>query len=247
MTETAVEPVAAEVDQWLASFEEALASGDSAAAADLFAQDGFWRDLVAFTWNIKTLEGPEEIRAMLDATLARVKPSDWRTTEPPDAADGITEQDAHLAGHILEAGRALVVGVNKWDAASKEARETIKRDLDRERAHEVMDEIMRGEATPAQIGAFLVALRLKGETADEIAGCAEAMRGHVLAVRPQRRLPRADLRVEGRREAGREDLALPADVVVLTCQTVDGPQDLAMEPSTLTGFLSWVESAPGVR
>ena len=68
-----------------------------------------------------------------------------------------------------------------------------------------------------------------------------------LAVRPQRRLPRADLRVEGRREAGREDLALPADVVVLTCQTVDGPQDLAMEPSTLTGFLSWVESAPGVR
>jgi len=48
-----------------------------------------------------------------------------------DAADGITEQDAHLAGHILEAGRALVVGVNKWDAASKEARETVKRDLDR--------------------------------------------------------------------------------------------------------------------
>jgi len=68
-----------------------------------------------------------------------------------------------------------------------------------------------------------------------------------LAVRPQRRLPRADLRVEVRREASRDDLALPADVVVLTCQTVDGPQDLAMEPSTLTGFLSWVESAPGVR
>ena len=41
---------------------------------------------------------------------------------------------------------------------------------------------MRGEATQAQIGGFLVALRLKGETADEIAGCAEAMREHVLAV-----------------------------------------------------------------
>jgi GTP-binding protein len=48
-----------------------------------------------------------------------------------DAADGITEQDAHLAGHILEAGRALVVAVNKWDAASNEQRETVKRDLDR--------------------------------------------------------------------------------------------------------------------
>jgi anthranilate phosphoribosyltransferase len=50
------------------------------------------------------------------------------------------------------------------------------RNLSREQSREVMDEIMRGEATQAQIGGFLVALRLKGESADEIAGCAEAMR-----------------------------------------------------------------------
>src|SRR5438093_794686 len=49
-----------------------------------------------------------------------------------------------------------------------------------------MNQIMRGDATPGQIGGFLVALRLKGETPDEIAGFAEAIRGHVLAVRPQR-------------------------------------------------------------
>ncbi len=60
------------------------------------------------------------------------------------------------------------------------------RSLSREQAREVMDEIMRGEATQAQIGGFLVALRLKGESADEIAGCAEAMRDHVLPVRPER-------------------------------------------------------------
>ena len=48
--------------------------------------------------------------------------------------------------------------------------------LDRARARAVMGEIMRGEATQAQIGGFLVALRAKGETADEIAGCADAMR-----------------------------------------------------------------------
>src|SRR5881409_4251191 len=49
-----------------------------------------------------------------------------------------------------------------------------------------MNEVMEGDATPAQIGALLVALRMKGETADEIAGCAEAMREHALPVRPQR-------------------------------------------------------------
>ena len=59
-------------------------------------------------------------------------------------------------------------------------------DLTRDDARGAMDTIMSGEATPAQIGGFLVALRLKGETADEIAGCAEAMRAHVLPVRPRR-------------------------------------------------------------
>ncbi len=48
-----------------------------------------------------------------------------------DAALGIAEQDAHLAGHILEAGRALVVGVNKWDRVPAGRRDDAKRDLDR--------------------------------------------------------------------------------------------------------------------
>ncbi|HEX9416307.1 MAG TPA: anthranilate phosphoribosyltransferase [Gaiellaceae bacterium] len=60
------------------------------------------------------------------------------------------------------------------------------RNLSREEARAAMAEIMLGEATPGQIGGFLVALRLKGETADEIAGCAEAMREHVLPVHPRR-------------------------------------------------------------
>jgi anthranilate phosphoribosyltransferase len=61
-----------------------------------------------------------------------------------------------------------------------------RHDLERDEARSVMGEIMGGEATPAQIGGFLVALRAKGETAEEIAGCAEAMREHVLAVTPTR-------------------------------------------------------------
>jgi anthranilate phosphoribosyltransferase len=62
-----------------------------------------------------------------------------------------------------------------------------RRDFTREDARAVMDEIMAGDATPAQIAGFLVALRAKGETADEIAGCADSMRAHVIVVRPQRR------------------------------------------------------------
>ena len=60
------------------------------------------------------------------------------------------------------------------------------RNLSREDARAVMGSIMSGEATPAQIAGFLIALRAKGETADEIAGCAEAMREHALPVRPRR-------------------------------------------------------------
>ena len=76
-------------------------------------------------------------------------------------------------------------------------------DLSREQARDVMDEVMHGEATPAQIGGFLVALRLKGETADEIAGCAEAMRAHVLRREAEARRPRGHRRDGRRRRSGR--------------------------------------------
>jgi anthranilate phosphoribosyltransferase len=51
-----------------------------------------------------------------------------------------------------------------------------RRDLGREQMTLVMDQIMTGGASPAQIGGFLVALRMKGETVEEIAGAAQAMR-----------------------------------------------------------------------
>ena len=46
-----------------------------------------------------------------------------------DAPEGVTEQDAHVAGYVLERGRAVVIAVNKWDAAAKEARERMKSEL----------------------------------------------------------------------------------------------------------------------
>ena len=88
MSEIAVQPAAA-VDQWLASFDDALAAGDPAAAAELFLEDSYWRDLVAFTWNLKTVEGHDGVEAMLTETLAGAKPRAWRVTEPPTEEEGV--------------------------------------------------------------------------------------------------------------------------------------------------------------
>jgi putative flavoprotein involved in K+ transport len=116
MTGTVAEP-AAQVEQWLSSFEEALTAGDAQAASELFLETSFWRDLVAFTWNIRTVEGPEGVRDMLEHTLASTRPRSFTTTEPPAEADGIT--DAWIAfetetgrgnGHLrLRDGKAFTL------------------------------------------------------------------------------------------------------------------------------------------
>ncbi len=56
------------------------------------------------------------------------------------------------------------------------------RGLERSQASAVMDEIMTGEATPVQVAGFLVALRMKGETVDEMLGLVESMRAHATTV-----------------------------------------------------------------
>ncbi len=71
-------------------------------------------------------------------------------------------------------------------------RETIaklidRHDLTRAESEGVMGEIMDGAATPAQMAAFLTALRIKGETVDEITGCAQVMRDKAIAVQPRRK------------------------------------------------------------
>ncbi|NQT30253.1 MAG: anthranilate phosphoribosyltransferase [Candidatus Saganbacteria bacterium] len=60
-------------------------------------------------------------------------------------------------------------------------------DLTRQEAALTMDTIMQGNATPSQIAAFITALRMKGETVDEITGCAEKMREHATNIYPQQK------------------------------------------------------------
>jgi putative flavoprotein involved in K+ transport len=70
--------ISADVTAWLGSFGAALTKGNLDTALSLFGECCFWRDMVAFTWNIKAAEGKEEIRAMLEATLPDAQPTDWQ-------------------------------------------------------------------------------------------------------------------------------------------------------------------------
>jgi putative flavoprotein involved in K+ transport len=79
------------INTWLSNLDAALQQNDSTAAAKLFAPDSYWRDFLSFTWNLKTLEGRDEITAMLNATLSSIRPSHWTLEGDASEADGITE------------------------------------------------------------------------------------------------------------------------------------------------------------
>jgi len=88
-----------------------------------------------------------------------------------------------------------------------------RRELSQEEAYAAMMQIMAGQATQAQIGGFLVALRMKGETVAEIAGCARAMRANALAVQPRRR-PLTDIVGTGGDHSGTFNISTTAAFVI---------------------------------
>src|ERR1700743_389770 len=85
--------LSARIQSFLDKFDAALAAGDIDAAVEMFAPECYWRDLVAFTWNIKTMEGRDQVREMLSACLGRAKPRNWKIAEGESATetDGVTE------------------------------------------------------------------------------------------------------------------------------------------------------------
>jgi len=80
-----------QVSEWLSRLDAALHRNDWQAAADLFCDECYWRDLVSFTWNIKTLEGKNEIQAMLAATVPAAQPAHWQVEGDATEQDGVTE------------------------------------------------------------------------------------------------------------------------------------------------------------
>ena len=67
---------------WLVRLDAALSAGDVAAATSLFGEECYWRDFVALTWNIRTVEGRDGISSMLVATLAHARPHGFALTAP---------------------------------------------------------------------------------------------------------------------------------------------------------------------
>ena len=78
-----------QVAKLLDGFGMALAAGDIEGVLECFQDDCYWRDLVSFTWNIKTAEGKGEIADMLRHQLDAVRPLDWRLADGETA----TEED----------------------------------------------------------------------------------------------------------------------------------------------------------
>lgn len=81
----------ARVSAWLSNFGNALEKRDVETARALFADECYWRDLVAFTWNIKTMEGKDAIVDMLRTTLSAIRPSGWAVEGEATFADDVTE------------------------------------------------------------------------------------------------------------------------------------------------------------
>jgi len=79
------------VSGWLTDFGAALARGDIDSATPMFAEQSYWRDLVSFTWNIKTMEGRDEIADMLHAQLEHIVPTGFAIVGEATDADGVTD------------------------------------------------------------------------------------------------------------------------------------------------------------
>src|SRR5262245_56640282 len=97
------------------------------------------------------------------------------------------------------------------------ARAVARKDFGEDEIAAVFGRIMDGEATPAQIGGLLVALRMKGETPDEIAGAARAMRARALPIRCPEPERAVDTCGTGGDASGTINVSTIAAIVVAAC------------------------------
>src|SRR5271157_5247265 len=106
LAKTETEPAATAVENWLAQFERALAEPDDVLLKALFHAESYWRDVLALTWDIKTVEGSDAIRRALKAHLGRARPAGFRTA-PNRAAPR----------HVTRAGTDAIEAIFRFETA----------------------------------------------------------------------------------------------------------------------------------
>lgn len=79
------------LQKWLDSFTQSLGKSDIESTLRLFVDDCYWRDLVSMTWNIKTMEGKESIKSMLQSQLAKTKPTNFKADGEATSNDDVIE------------------------------------------------------------------------------------------------------------------------------------------------------------
>ncbi|MFZ0846608.1 MAG: NAD(P)/FAD-dependent oxidoreductase, partial [Pseudolabrys sp.] len=156
---------------WLAEFGAALQSQDAGAAAALFLDDGLWRDVVAFTWNLQTQFGRVEIEATLRETLRRTKPANfhipakrapprWVSRAGNQTIEAIFEFDTAF-GH----GSGVVRLVPDPDGPSRYRAWTMVTTLQELRGHEEAYKIPVAESGTREFGGDNWADRLRQQRA----------------------------------------------------------------------------------
>ena len=93
-------------DHWLAQFEDALAKPDDSALKALFHPDSYWRDVLALSWNVQTINGAEAILKELQALAGRAAPSGFAID--PDRAP---------PRKVTRAGTSAIEAIFKFETA----------------------------------------------------------------------------------------------------------------------------------
>jgi hypothetical protein len=100
------ETIATIVDHWLEQFEKALAGRDDVLLKTLFHPNSHWRDVLALTWQIRTINGRDAILRELEAHIGRAHPSDFRT-DPQRTAPR----------HVIRAGTKAIEAIFRFETA----------------------------------------------------------------------------------------------------------------------------------
>src|SRR5437764_9830501 len=99
--------VAAIANHWLGRFEHALGSGDAAALAALFRADGHWRDVLAFSWRIRTASGAQAIGSELSLEAPLARASGFRT-----------DPERTAPRHATRAGAKCIEAIFRFETAA---------------------------------------------------------------------------------------------------------------------------------